>query len=114
MTAKKPKKGVASSTVLNVLKEMFSNLIFSQIVTWFKETMHEIQETVYLTTRKILESALAIVLMLIGIGMIVIGLPFLLSFYLELPASLFFILIGLILIIVSIISLDKINKSKYK
>jgi len=111
---KKSSSKEGGNAIFDVVKELFSNLIFSQIVTWFKETIHEIQDTIYLTTKKILESALAVFLMVLGVAMIVLSLPFLLSTYLELPASLFFMLIGLILIIISIISLDRINKTKYK
>lgn len=103
-----------TSKVVDMLKDMFANVVLTQIVSWFKETIHEVQESIYLTTKKILESALSMTLLLFGIAMIVFALPFLLSHYLQMPASLFFVIMGLILIIVSVISFDHINRSKYK
>ncbi len=108
------KEGEGLNKAMGILKEAFSNMLFSKIVEWFKDTVHDIQEAVYLTARKVLESALAMILMVFGVAMVVFALPFLLSEYLNLPASLFFMIIGLILIIVSVISFDHINKGKYK
>lgn len=111
-SSKKEDSGM--NKAMGILKEAFSNMLFSKIVEWFKETVHDIQDAVYLTARKVLESALAMVLMVFGIAMVVFAVPFLLGEYLDLPVSLFFMIIGLILIIISVVSFDHINKGKYK
>jgi uncharacterized membrane protein len=103
-----------TGSLFSMLKDLFADVIFRQIISWFKETLHDIQQIIYLTTKKVLESFLAMTTMILGIGMIVLVIPFLLSYYLELPASLFFVLIGLLLIIISALSFDHINRSKYK
>lgn len=98
----------------NFLKEIFSNVILSNIVEFVKSSIRHFQDAVYHTTKKVIESFLAMFIMIIGVAMVVLALPFLLSHYLELPASLFFILIGVILILISLYSFDRIHKSKYK
>ena len=105
---------VKKEDTFSFVKDIFSNLILSNIADFVKNTIHHIQESIYRTTRKVIESFIAMFLLLAGMAMILISLPFLLSYYLNLPASLFFILIGIILILIALFSFDKINRTKFK
>jgi len=96
------------------LKDIFSNLVLSNLADFIKSTIKNFQDAIYHTTRKVIESMLTLFLLIAGICMVIVSLPFLLSYYLDLPASLFFILIGVLLILMALFSFDKIHKTKYK
>ena len=102
------------SSTEGFFKELFSNVIFASFTEFFKNIIYDFQEAVYHTSRKIIESLFTGFIMCVGIGMILISFPFFLSYYLDLPPSLFFIILGFILIIISMIFFDRINKTKYK
>ena len=74
--------------------------------------MHHVREMIYKTTKNILESALAVCLLILGVSMVMLALPFLISYYMNLPPSLFFVIFGLLLIIIAVVSLDHINKRR--
>jgi 1,4-dihydroxy-2-naphthoate octaprenyltransferase len=101
------------STFIPLIKDIFSTLVFNKINDMYKEAIKSIQKSIYNTTKNVIESAVAGVLLLLGIGFIAISLPFFLSIYMEFPPSLFFIIIGLILIIISVLMLNNVKKSKY-
>ena len=117
MANKKPEKkksGAVAHVAMGMLKELFNNLVMSSVVDWFNKAVHDIQKTIYNTVGKIMESALAMAMLILGISMVVLSLPFLLSTYLDIPASMFFVLFGLVLMIISLISFHNINKTKYR
>ena len=111
---KKNSELFAFGAVLDIVKGLLSTLILDQAKSWVQERIADIQSSIYVTTRRVVESFLAMSLMIMGIIMIIISLPFLLSYYLNLPASLFFVFMGLIVIITSLISFHVINKFKYE
>lgn len=110
---KEEAQGFSFNFIFDIFKSLFSTLIFDQAKSWVHDRILDIQESIYLVFRKIIESFLAITLMLVGIIMVLISLPFLLSYYLNLPASLFFVFLGLIIVILSLIAFRIINKTKY-
>jgi hypothetical protein len=109
----KESEGFSFNFMFDVIKNLFSTLIFDQAKSWVHDRIVEIQESIYLTIRKTIESLLAISLMIVGLIMVLISLPFLLSYYLNLPASLFFVFMGLFVVILSLIVFRSINKTKY-
>jgi 1,4-dihydroxy-2-naphthoate octaprenyltransferase len=109
----KEDKSSSFSTYIPFIKDIFSNLVFNKINDMYKESVKSIQKSIYTTTKNVLESAIASVLLLLGLGFVAISIPFFLSLYLDFPPSLFFIVIGLILIIVSLLMFNGVKKSKY-
>jgi hypothetical protein len=108
MVAKKEK-----SESFGFVKDLFTNIVFSSMMDFVRSVIHNMQEAVYRTTKKVIESLLSIVILIAGILMVLISLPFLLSRYIELPPSFFFLLMGLLLVIISLFAFHKIDGSKY-
>lgn len=102
------------SAMFDIIKGLMTTLIFDQAKSWVQERIIEFQSSIYTTTKRVLESFLAMSLMIVGVVIIIISLPFLLSYYLNLPASLFFVFMGLIVIIISLVAFHTINKTKYE
>ncbi|MFT4343737.1 MAG: hypothetical protein ACMXYE_03235 [Candidatus Woesearchaeota archaeon] len=103
-----------SGMFYSAFKEILSGIVFATVSTWVKDMIHNFQRAVYITTKKVIESLLALALLILGICMIMLSLPFLLSYYLNLPASLFFVIIGSIVIIIALITFEHISKTKYQ
>lgn len=99
--------------IFGFVQDFVADIILENFSAWVRDTIRNMQKAVYLTLKVILESFLAMSLMILGIGMIVISLPFLLAYYLQLPVSLFFIIVGLLLIAISAGAFHHINKHKY-
>jgi len=111
---KKKSKSFLGNIFGEVFSEIFSGLILVHIKDWLQSLLRDIQESIYYTLTKVLESFLAFSLMVIGIFMILISLPFMISHYTGLPASLLFVIMGLVVLLISVISFAKINKTKFK
>lgn len=108
MIKDKIKKGI-----LSFLKDLFEKYILSEVKSAIKRSINEVQKAVYLTLKKVMHSILAFMMLITGILMLVISLPFLLSHYLNIPSSLLFAIMGLLLLIISTLFFARINKTKY-
>ena len=111
MAKKKSKKASKSlqGYFFSSFKDFFSKNIFLQIKEMVDSTISDIQNVLNNATKKLIKSLFALVIMLVGVVMVIISVPFFLGYVFELPASLFFMIIGSLIFIASIVSLKKMH-----
>ena len=93
------------------IKDIVSNIVFASLKEFLTTFIGDLQKAIQKTTKKMIETFLTVVIMMVGMLMVLLGLPFLLSFYFGQSPSFFFVIIGLILIVWSLNSFNNLKRS---
>lgn len=101
----------SSSKKAGSIKDVVANIVFASLKEFLTNFIGDLQKAIQKTTKKMIETFLTMVIMLVGILMVLLGLPFLLSVYFGQSPSFFFVIIGLVLIVWSLNSFNNLKRS---
>ena len=117
MARPEAKKGGAFEKIKDSIKSVLESTLVAQLKEGAKflveELVHKGQDIVYQTEKKIVDSLVAAVILLVGIVMIILAVTFFLTDFFRLERYWSFLIVGLVLIIAAILFKKRIEKTKY-
>lgn len=111
--AKKESKKKESIDIKELFESKFAKTVKDNIKDFVVELIHKAQEAVYTTLKQVAKGFAAVIVLLIGLTLILVGLSFVIEEYFRFPKGTGFLIIGLIIILISSVYLKVIKKNKF-
>ena len=117
MAKKEEEKKKKPEKLIDSVKETFSSLIADKLKEGARalaeELIHKAQDIIYQTEKRVIDSFSAAVLALAGFILIVLAFAYFMIDFLKIQRYWIFLIAGLILIIVSLIIMKSVERTKY-